>query len=63
MSRNFSGCVPRRTKIASHSISYAALGINKNSVREKLLSSHQGWLCEIKWIDPQTNHNFSIRFT
>ena len=24
----------------------AALGINENSVREKLLSSHQGWLCE-----------------
>src|SRR5262245_41966309 len=24
----------------------AALGIDENSVREKLLSSHQGWLCE-----------------
>ena len=24
----------------------AALGINEKSVREKLLSSHQGWLCE-----------------
>jgi GNAT superfamily N-acetyltransferase len=24
----------------------AALGINENSVREKLLSRHQGWLCE-----------------
>ena len=24
----------------------AELGINEKSVREKLLSSHQGWLCE-----------------
>jgi hypothetical protein len=45
MSRNFSGCLPRRTKIASLD-QLAALGINENSVREKLLSSHQGCLCE-----------------
>jgi hypothetical protein len=26
----------------------AALGINENSVKEKLLSSYKGWLCEEK---------------
>jgi ribosomal protein S18 acetylase RimI-like enzyme len=46
MSRNFSGCVPRRTENRLTLDRLAALGINENSVREKLLGSHQGWLCE-----------------
>jgi hypothetical protein len=38
----------------------AALGINEKSVREKLLSSHQGWLCEEQGLGSWFRHGGSI---